>query len=80
MTTFNLRNDADCILRIIIEPEAIEYDLKPKDQVVVIVTGENPAFECVSSIDKEGVNCITLWPDKGRVVIQFEGKNIINLV
>jgi len=78
MTAYNLTNNSDKILRIILEPEAIEHDLKPKDQIKVIASGNNSAFECKYFTDREGINCIAFWPDQGQVVIQFNGKNIID--
>jgi|GEM_PF-4230402 len=80
MTTYDLKNDYDGILRIIIEPEAIEYDLKPNEQATVIMSGDSPAFQCKHFADKEGINCVAFWPDRGLVEIRLNGRNIIDLV
>ena len=80
MTTYDLKNDYDRILRIIIEPEAIEYDLKPNEQATVVVIGGSSAFQCKHFVDKEGINCIAFWPDRGTVEISFDGRNIVDLV
>jgi|APGre2960657444_1045066.scaffolds.fasta_scaffold45071_1 hypothetical protein len=80
MTSYILNNDCNAVLRIILEPEGFIYDIKANQKVAVTVNGESPAFECSHSVDKEGVRCISFWPDRGTVAIDFNGQNIINLI
>jgi hypothetical protein len=79
MTTYDLKNDYDVVLRIIIEPEAVEYDLKPQQRVTVIVVGDSPAFQCKHFMDKDGFHCVAFWPERGSVEIHFDGKNIMDV-
>lgn len=80
MTSYILSNDCNAVLRIIIEPEGFIYDIKANQKVTVTVNGNSSAFECIHSVDKEGVRCVSFWPDRGTVAIDFNGQNIINLI
>ena len=80
MTSYILSNDCNAVLRIILEPEGVFYNLDKNQKVTVTVKGDNPAFECCHSIDSDGVNCVSFWPDRGTIEIDLNGKNILELL
>lgn len=61
MKSYQLRNDCDAVLRIIIEPEGFIYDIQANQKVTVTVNGDSSAFECIHSVDKEGVLGVFLF-------------------
>lgn len=80
MTSYILSNDYNAVLRIILEPEGVFYNLYKNQKVTVTVKGDNPAFECCHSVDSDGVNCVSFWPDRGTIEIDLNGKNILELL
>ena len=80
MTSYILSNDCNAVLRIILEPEGFVYNLNKNQKVTVTVKGDNPAFECCHSVDSDGVNCISFWPDRGTIEIGLNGQNILELL
>ena len=80
MITYDLTNNYDTPLRLVIEPEGLEYDLPPGGQVTVSISGEPPAFSCQHFRDNEGFQCVSFWPEKGIVEIIHQGKNIIEMI
>ena len=80
MTSYILTNDYNAVLRIILEPEGVFYNLDKNQKVTVTVKGDNPAFECCHSVDSDGVNCVSFWPDRGTIEIDLNGKNILELL
>lgn len=79
MISYDIINEGDKILRVVLEPESIEHDLSPKEMVTVTLSGGSPVCACKESIDLQGVRSISFWPDKGQVKITFKGKNILEL-
>jgi hypothetical protein len=79
MISYDIVNEGDKILRIVIEPESIEHDLNPYEMVTVTLSGTSPVFACKEFIDSQGVRSISFWPDKGQVKITFKGKDILEL-
>ena len=79
MMIYQLSNDYNAVLRIILEPEG-GYNLDKNQKVTVTVKGDNPAFECCHSVDSDGVNCVSFWPDRGTIEIDLNGKNILELL
>ena len=80
MTSYILSNDCNAVLRIILEPEGFGYNINKNQKVTVTVKCDNPAFECCHSIDSDGVNCVSFWPDRGTIEIDLNGKNILELM
>ena len=79
MMIYQLSNDYNAVLRIILEPEG-GYNLDKNQKVTVTVKGDNPAFECCHSVDSDGVNCVSFWPDRGTIEIDLNGNKILELL
>ena len=80
MMIYQLSNDYNAVLRIILEPEGVFYNLDKNKKVTVKVKGDNPAFECCHSVDSDGVNCVSFWPDRGTIEIDLNGNKILELL
>ena len=79
MIKYNLKNKYPTVLRIIVEPESVEFDLESNHFVTVVASGNSPMYECVHFLDNEGINSISFWPDQGQVAVYYGGKNILDM-
>lgn len=76
MISYDLENNYDEPLRLILEPDASEYDLPPNEHVTITVSGDGPAFVSRHFQNKDGIQCISFWPHKGVFEIRHHGRSL----
>ena len=66
-------NEAVALIKLVLEPESIEHVLQSGQTAQVSVSGGNSTIQTKHSIDDEGIQCVSFWPDRGVLKITVDG-------
>ena len=79
-TIFDLVNNGNRGLRLILEPEGAEFLLAPGETLQIQIFGSDMPLALKHSVDENGQSALAFWPDKGDYELIFKGKRLWDLM
>ena len=76
-TTFTIRNDSETIMKIIHEPEAIEFELPPNEEIQIETDG-CPESILLSTCIADGKIVIAIFDHRSDYKVYYKGKDVFD--